>query len=162
MQVLSASSVYANMSDAFSRITAAEGSRRLWRGVASVILGAGPAHAVYFGTYELAKEMAGGNAGTYSFSATAGAGALATVASDALMNPFDVVKQRMQVSGSQFDNVAQCFRHVYRHEGLAAFYVSYPTTLTMTVPFTAVQFSCYEFFKCVRCAFFDALTPWAR
>jgi hypothetical protein len=28
-----------------------------------------------------------------------------------------------------------------------AFYVSYPTTLTMTVPFTAVQFSTYEYIK---------------
>lgn len=28
-----------------------------------------------------------------------------------------------------------------------AFYVSYPTTITMTIPFTAVQFSAYEFLK---------------
>jgi solute carrier family 25 iron transporter 28/37 len=40
-----------------------------------------------------------------------------------------------------------CARSVYRAEGLAAFYVSYPTTITMTVPFTAVQFSAYEFLK---------------
>ena len=91
MQVLTASpaAAYASMSDAFTRISTTEGTKRLWRGVASVILGAGPAHAVYFGTYELAKELAGGNEGGYSFVATAGAGALATVTSDALMNPFD-------------------------------------------------------------------------
>jgi solute carrier family 25 iron transporter 28/37 len=65
------------------------------------------------------------------------------------MNPFDVVKQRMQAHGSQLTTVAQAFKTVYRTEGLSAFYVSYPTTLTMTVPFTAVQFSTYEFVKCV-------------
>lgn len=72
MQVLSAqpNAIYANMSDAFTRISSTEGTKRLWRGVASVIAGAGPAHAVYFGTYELAKELAGGNAGGYSFAAT--------------------------------------------------------------------------------------------
>lgn len=72
MQVLSTSpaSVYTSMSDAFRRISSTEGTKRLWRGVASVILGAGPAHAVYFGSYELAKEMAGGNEGGYSFLAT--------------------------------------------------------------------------------------------
>jgi len=43
--------------------------------------------------------------------------------------------------------MVECARNVYRAEGLAAFYVSYPTTLTMTVPFTAVQFSTYEFLK---------------
>jgi len=72
---------------------------------------------------------------------------MATVASDALMNPFDVVKQRMQVHGSRFSGVASCFRSICKTEGLSAFYVSYPTTLTMTVPFTAVQFSCYEYLK---------------
>jgi len=41
---------------------------------------------------------------------------------------------------SMFD----CAKYVYRNEGLAAFYVSYPTTLSMTVPFTALQFLAYE------------------
>jgi solute carrier family 25 iron transporter 28/37 len=69
----------------------------------------GPAHAVYFGTYEVVKDLAGGNkndgkhhpvaAGTISMtlyihclganSTAALSGACATTASDALMNPFD-------------------------------------------------------------------------
>lgn len=149
MQVLSTSpaAVYSNMSDAFTRISSTEGTKRLWRGVASVIMGAGPAHAVYFGTYEIAKDLAGGNDDGYSFAATASAGALATIASDALMNPFDVVKQRMQVYGSSYTGVGSCFREVFKAEGLGAFYVSYPTTLTITVPFTALQFTTYEYLK---------------
>ena len=55
-----------------------------------------------------------------------------------------MVKQRMQVHGSQHRTIFRCARHVFRHEGLRAFYISYPTTLTMTVPFTAVQFMAYE------------------
>ena len=42
----------------------------------------------------------------------------------------------MQVHESQFRSVFTCARTVYRTEGLNAFYISYPTTLTMTVPFT--------------------------
>lgn len=92
------------------------------------------------------------------------AGACATIASDALMNPFDgkcyrlsllhesyllrgsraVVKQRMQVHGSTYESISECARTVYRTEGLRAFYISYPTTLAMTIPFTAIQFTCYE------------------
>lgn len=51
----------------------------------------GPAHAVYFGAYELVKEAAGGNAqdGKHHPLAAAASGASATIASDALMNPFD-------------------------------------------------------------------------
>lgn len=50
----------------------------------------------------------------------------------------------MQVHGSSHSSMVQCARTVFRNEGLSAFYVSYPTTLTMTVPFTAAQFTAYE------------------
>lgn len=55
-----------------------------------------------------------------------------------------VIKQRMQVHGSTYRSVFHCLRSVYRHEGLRAFYASYPTTITMTVPYTALQFMAYE------------------
>jgi len=58
-----------------------------------------------------------------------------------------VIKQRMQVHNSEFRSMYKCFSTVYAREGLTAFYVSYPTTLTMTVPFTAIQFSAYEQLK---------------
>jgi solute carrier family 25 (mitochondrial iron transporter), member 28/37 len=63
------------------------------------------------------------------------------------MNPFDVIKQRMQVHNSAFRTISSCARTVYATEGLSAFYVSYPTTLTMSVPFTAAQFTVYEHLK---------------
>jgi hypothetical protein len=51
----------------------------------------------------------------------------------------------MQVHGSIHRTIAQCASQVYKTEGIKAFYVSYPTTLCMTVPFTALQFMAYEF-----------------
>lgn len=64
MQVFATSpaAVYTGIGNAFTRISSTEGMRALWRGVSSVILGAGPAHAVHFGTYEAVKELAGGHA----------------------------------------------------------------------------------------------------
>lgn len=50
----------------------------------------------------------------------------------------------MQIHKSEFRSALVCARTVYKKEGLHAFYISYPTTLTMTVPFTAVQFTVYE------------------
>jgi solute carrier family 25 (mitochondrial iron transporter), member 28/37 len=63
MQVFTASpaAVYTGMGNAISRIQSTEGLRTLWRGVNSVIVGAGPAHAVHFGTYEAVREFLGGN-----------------------------------------------------------------------------------------------------
>ncbi|KAF8552397.1 mitochondrial carrier [Imleria badia] len=149
MQVFAASpaAVYTGIGNAFTRISSTEGIRALWRGVSSVILGAGPAHAVHFGTYEAVKELVGGNNAGNQWLATSLAGASATIASDALMNPFDVIKQRMQVHQSQFRSVFTAMRVVYHTEGPGAFYVSYPTTLMMSIPFTAVQFTVYEQIK---------------
>ena len=53
----------------------------------------------------------------------------------------------MQMHGSVHRTISQCARQVYRSEGLQAFYVSYPTTLCMTVPFTAIHISAYESIK---------------
>ncbi|KAJ9292623.1 hypothetical protein DTO271G3_8595 [Paecilomyces variotii] len=147
MQIINpgGANLYTGLTNAVSTIYRIEGWRTLWKGVSSVIVGAGPAHAVYFGTYEFVKEFAGGNVDDgHHPMAAALSGASATIASDALMNPFDVIKQRMQVHGSQHKTIMQCAKSVYRAEGLQAFYVSYPTTLCMTIPFTATQFVAYE------------------
>lgn len=53
----------------------------------------------------------------------------------------------MQLHNSEFRSVIGCARTVFKNEGISAFYISYPTTLTMSVPFTAVQFTVYEYMK---------------
>lgn len=129
------------------QVARTEGVFSLWRGMSSVIVGAGPAHAVYFATYEAVKHAMGGNqVGVHHPLAAATSGAAATIASDAFMNPFDVIKQRMQMQESRkmYRSMVDCAKYVYRNEGIGAFYISYPTTLSMTVPFTALQFLAYE------------------
>jgi hypothetical protein len=81
MQVVNPSptAVYTGISNAMITISRAEGFRTLWRGLSSVVLGAGlsillvsftlligaagPAHAVYFASYEAVKHAMGGNEG---------------------------------------------------------------------------------------------------
>lgn len=72
MQVFAPSpaAVYTGIGNAFTRISSTEGMRVLWRGVSSVILGAGPAHAIHFGTYEAVKEFMGGNSAGNQWLAT--------------------------------------------------------------------------------------------
>mgnify|MGYP001167222445 CR=1 FL=1 len=158
-----------------SNIATQEGSLALWKGVQSMIMGAGPAHAVYFATYETMKDKFTSIADRYDNNEiqnpyfkddsslklaliTGSAGICATVAADALMNPFDTIKQRMQLHkvdhpGHSLEASAvpkaklgmwHFAKDIYRNEGLLAFYYSYPTTLTMNVPFAAMNFSIYE------------------
>ena len=61
--------------------------RNLWRGVNSVVMGAGPAHALHFATYEFCKDQF--SDGDNSLVASGAAGACATLDHDSLLNPFD-------------------------------------------------------------------------
>lgn len=144
-RIQSASSAASSgMLSQIAKISTSEGSMALWKGVQSVILGAGPAHAVYFATYEFSKAhlIDPQDYQTHQPLKTALSGSAATVAADALMNPFDTIKQRMQLSTTS--SMTSVAKQIYQKEGLVAFYYSYPTTIAMNIPFAAFNFVIYE------------------
>ncbi|XP_063167340.1 mitoferrin-1 isoform X1 [Candoia aspera] len=138
---------YRSVFEALRKIVRTEGIWRPLRGINVTVFGAGPAHALYFACYEKMKRTLsdiiqhGGN----SHLANGMAGSMATLLHDGVMNPAEVVKQRMQMYNSPYKTVMECIRTVHRTEGLGAFYRSYTTQLTMNVPFQAIHFITYEF-----------------
>lgn len=180
MQMVASGNPATSVILSISRISSTEGAYALWRGVSSVVVGAGPAHAVYFSVFEATKTMlvnrtTGSNSNKIVTDEShpliaSGAGIAATVASDALMTPFDVLKQRMQVgdkislqgatastntskvtntSGSKSVKLFRTAGSIYRREGLSAFYISYPTTLFTNIPFAALNFGFYEYLSSI-------------
>ncbi|CDK27931.1 unnamed protein product [Kuraishia capsulata CBS 1993] len=184
MQMGKSASLPTGIIAAVSRISSTEGARVLWRGVSSVVVGSGPAHALYFLVFESTKThlcewTLGLNTKKLVTNENhpliaAVSGIAATIASDALMTPFDVIKQRMQASSkflrqsasstpkpvSPANNVIaaatgpnihllEVTKHMYKNEGLASFYVSYPATLMMNIPFAALNFGIYEYISSV-------------
>ncbi|KAG7332090.1 hypothetical protein KOW79_003924 [Hemibagrus wyckioides] len=137
---------YRSVYGALKQIVTTEGVLRPLRGLNITVLGAGPAHALYFACYERIKHSLsdviqnGGN----SHIANGVAGSVATVLHDAVMNPAEVVKQRMQMYNSPYRGLWDCVLTVSRNEGVAAFYRSYSTQLTMNIPFQALHFMTYE------------------
>lgn len=120
-----------------------DGPSAFYRGIGAMGLGAGPAHAVYFSVYEVSKKfLSRGNSSNSA--AHAVSGVFATVASDAVFTPMDMVKQRLQLGNSPYKGVLDCVNRVLKEGGLKAFYASYRTTVLMNAPFTAVHFSTYE------------------
>ncbi|CAD6197212.1 unnamed protein product [Caenorhabditis auriculariae] len=125
-----------------------EGWMRPLRGMNAVAVGSMPAHALYFTVYDKMKEFLTGNTVGHGNSLSyAASGVFATLIHDAVMNPAEVVKQRMQMAFSPYGSSLECVRCIYRREGLGAFYRSYTTQLAMNVPFQAVHFTCYEFWQ---------------
>ncbi|KAK6923510.1 Mitochondrial substrate/solute carrier [Dillenia turbinata] len=143
MQAIGSCSISVGLRQSLSSILKLEGLSGLYRGIAAMGLGAGPAHAVYFSVYELCKEAFSGGNPSNSV-AHAAAGVVATVASDAVITPMDMVKQRLQLKSSPYKGVVDCVKRVVMEEGFGAFYASYRTTVVMNAPFTAVHFATYE------------------
>ncbi|KAG7699740.1 hypothetical protein KL930_001627 [Ogataea haglerorum] len=145
----------------FSKISSTEGAIALWRGVSSVVLGAGPAHAVYYLVFESTKtalcqlSASSHTHGSASFITdekhpiiASMSGIAATITSDALMTPFDVLKQRMQILNKKVSgrtSMSHVAWDIYKREGLRQFYISYPTTLILNIPFAAINFGVYEY-----------------
>lgn len=128
---------------ALRSILQSDGPSALYRGIGAMGLGAGPAHAVYFSVYETCKKRFSDGDPSNSV-AHAAAGVCATVASDAVLTPMDMVKQRLQLGNSGYKGVLDCVKRVMAEEGFGAFYASYRTTVLMNAPFTAVHFATYE------------------
>ncbi|GKV06103.1 hypothetical protein SLEP1_g18033 [Rubroshorea leprosula] len=128
---------------ALGSILKLEGPSGLYRGIGAMGLGAGPAHAVYFSVYEFSKQFLSRGDPNNPI-AHAVSGVFATVTSDAVITPMDMVKQRLQLQSSPYKGVADCVKRVLVEEGIGAFYASYRTTVIMNAPFTAVHFATYE------------------
>lgn len=124
---------------ALLKIVRDEGVFRPVRGIQALAIGAIPAHAGYFATYEYLKDAMG-----HGIMATGIAGCAAAMIHDAVMNPAEVVKQRMQMQGSPYRGCTDCVIRVMRTEGFRAFYRSYVTQLAMNVPFQSIHFMVYE------------------
>lgn len=115
---------------------------RLWRGVGAMFAGCIPAHAAYFSLFEAMKVFLGADReGHYPVRAAA-CGASATFVHDLMMTPFDVVKQRMQLG--YHHNILDCVRTVVKLEGVRAFYLSFPTTVAMNIPYGCVMVAVNE------------------
>uniref|UniRef100_UPI00398EB9B5 mitoferrin-1-like n=1 Tax=Pristiophorus japonicus TaxID=55135 RepID=UPI00398EB9B5 len=137
---------YKNVFDGLQKIVHNEGFWRPLRGLNAMVIGAGPAHALYFACYERMKRTLSDaiNHGGNSHLANGVAGSMATLLHDAVMTPAEAVKQRMQMFKSPYKGVLDCIRIVRRVEGSSAFYRTYTTQLTMNVPFQAIHFITYE------------------
>ncbi|XP_014779809.1 mitoferrin-1 [Octopus bimaculoides] len=135
---------YKGVFDGLYKMLHLEGFRNTVRGISAVVGGAGPAHAMYFGCYEHIKwkmMKSGGNQQLANVFAACGA----TLLHDAVMNPADVIKQRMQMFNSPYRNCSHCVFVILKQEGVRAFYRSYPTQLTMNVPFQVIHFMTYDY-----------------
>lgn len=105
-----------------------EGLSGLWRGIGPTLVGIIPARTIYFGFYNLGKEMYApllnsGQEGTRTHIAAA---ATAGVTTSLLTNPIWLVKTRMQLqkggNHTDYKNSYDCTKQVLKQEGIRGLY----------------------------------------
>lgn len=127
------------------------GWRGLYRGLAVTIAMGVPGVSVYLSFYEATKQQITQAAPQTGPSITfLTAGLVAEAASGMFWTPMEVVKQRLQVSGSlqnvdlQHGNACKAFLYILRSEGPLGLYRGYFSSLLVFGPYSSIYFFLYE------------------
>ncbi|KAF9242672.1 mitochondrial carrier domain-containing protein [Melanogaster broomeanus] len=126
----------------------AGGFRGIYKGVGSVVVGSAPGAAIFFSTYEMAKQSLPlhGQLAPLNHMISASIGEIAACL---VRVPTEVIKTRTQTSsyGSAATTSVAAAKIVLRHEGIKGFYRGFGTTIMREIPFTSLQFPLYELLK---------------
>ncbi|KAL3313447.1 hypothetical protein Ciccas_007953 [Cichlidogyrus casuarinus] len=135
---------YGTVAAGLGEMLRTEGLFRSLRGIGALITGSGPAHALYFATYEHFKSSLAKTHLENYYLAPAISGAAATLMHDSIMTPADAVKQRLQMYNSPYTSSLDCIRQMLSTEGPVAFYRSFLAQLSMNAPYQMIHFVVYE------------------
>lgn len=97
-----------------------------WRGVSILGPGVTVAHGAQFPTIEYTTEWLEKRQVNFLNPSLIG-GVVGALPHDLIMNPCNVVKQRMQICTSSYRTPLHCATHLYRTQGIRPFYQSFPT-----------------------------------
>mmetsp|Transcript_21897 Transcript_21897/g.31426 ORF Transcript_21897/g.31426 Transcript_21897/m.31426 type:complete len:403 (-) Transcript_21897:295-1503(-) len=124
---------------------------RLFRGIQTMVVGCAPAHALYFSSYEVIKQLFTSRNNDSKYLSTIGsmsAGATATFFHDCIMTPLDTMKQRLQL-GHYDGSMSTAFRSIIQTEGIPGLYRSLGITLGSNVPYGMLTITMNEKFRAI-------------
>ncbi|CAO3622486.1 unnamed protein product [Cunninghamella echinulata] len=120
------------------------------------MLGSIPGTLIYFSIYEFTKRNLGDN-NVPEVIAHLTAGSLGDLAASVVYVPSEVLKTRMQlqgkynnphfVSGYNYRNTWHAAKVIVQYDGWGALFHGFKATILRDVPYSAIQFACYERFK---------------
>lgn len=136
------------------RIWSREGIRGFYRGVGITAIAACPGNALYFVSYEYARDWVQRHETGCMLPRPLlhlGSGFFAEVISCVIWVPVDVIKERLQAQGPEVAGRYRSSWHGFttclRQESFKGLYKGYCSTLASFGPFSAVYFACFEVFN---------------
>lgn len=122
------------------------GFKRLYAGLGSTVSGSAPGAALFFFTYETAKQILSSSSSSEESSTVHLVSACLGETVACLMRvPVEVVKQRTQATSGT--NSLAVLKTVLAKSGPSGLYRGYTSTLLREIPFALVQFPLWEYLK---------------
>lgn len=148
MQVHASRSNSMGFAGGFAHMIREGGVRSLWRGNGINVIKIGPESAIKFMAYEQIKRLIGSNQETLGILERLVAGSLAGVIAQSSIYPMEVLKTRLALRRTgQYSGIADCAKHIFRREGLAAFYKGYIPNMLGIIPYAGIDLAVYETLK---------------
>nr|XP_040050595.1 calcium-binding mitochondrial carrier protein SCaMC-2-A isoform X1 [Gasterosteus aculeatus aculeatus] len=121
------------------------GMRSLWRGNGVNIIKIAPESALKFMAYEQIKQLIGSDKASLNIAERFVAGSLAGVIAQSIIYPMEVLKTRLALrTTGQYSGISDCAKHIFRREGLRAFYKGYVPNMLGIVPYAGIDLAVYE------------------
>lgn len=118
----------------------------LYAGFGPAVLASAPSAAAFFGTYDMTKTILSEKYDEkYAPLFHMIAAAAGDIAGSTVRSPFEVVKQRLQ--SGMYSSASTAVSSILKTEGPLGFYRGYTSLVIRELPFDALQFPLYEFFK---------------
>ncbi|XP_037338219.2 calcium-binding mitochondrial carrier protein SCaMC-2-A [Pungitius pungitius] len=124
------------------------GMRSLWRGNGVNVIKIAPESALKFMAYEQIKQLIGSDRASLNIAERFVAGSLAGVIAQSTIYPMEVLKTRLALrTTGQYSGISDCAKHIFRREGLRAFYKGYVPNMLGIVPYAGIDLAVYETLK---------------
>jgi len=135
------------------------GLRSLWRGFLTCQMGIIPAHSVYVTGLEISKQKIsrlarreGIQAGTAAQMGSFLGGAMASLGSQLVRTPTDVIAQRLMIQGTAgaahtYHNGIHAFYSILKTDGIRGLYTGLGAAVLVSVPFSAIFWGTYSILK---------------
>ncbi|XP_042328466.1 solute carrier family 25 member 40 isoform X2 [Sceloporus undulatus] len=139
------------MMDAFVKITQREGMKSLWSGLPPSLAVSVPTTVIYFTCYDQLRDAIISKFGEDNGYISLTAGGIARLCSATIISPVEMVRTTMQSRRLSYKKLYACIRTSVAQNGWLSLWKGWGPTVLRDVPFSALYWCNYEYFKRALC-----------
>ncbi|XP_053118042.1 probable mitochondrial glutathione transporter SLC25A40 isoform X2 [Hemicordylus capensis] len=138
---------FTGMVDAFVKIAQREGVRALWSGLPPALAVSVPTAVIYFTCYDQLRDAFISKIGEDNVYIPLIAGGIARLGAATIISPVEMIRTRMQFRRLTYKQLSACISSNMAKDGWLSLWKGWGPTVLRDVPFSALYWCNYEYFK---------------